>query len=236
MNHSEQSAPRSSLAPETRHSWIEEVQRDGEYATRLIELCELYGPYIEGLCRSGGLSQADAEELAQQIQEKFPAKLKHYRRQDGKPFHAWLSVVIGNAVIVWQRKRPDLIHINQHSGWEGDLAEPDASQTSELARELTERSLVFVEKVTESFAYVRDERVEPQTWEAFVAFRLRKEPAIVIAERLGFKTPDAVRVASARVLSMIKEEIARRLGFQVASGRALSMIKDEIAKLRGDEP
>ncbi len=64
--------------------------------------------------------------------------------------------MIGNAVIDWQRRRPNLIHLNQHAGWEADLAEPDASQTSELTRELTERSLVFAEKVKESFAHIRD--------------------------------------------------------------------------------
>jgi DNA-directed RNA polymerase specialized sigma24 family protein len=239
MSHPEQPASRNPLAPETRHSWIEEVQKDGEYAGRLIELCELYGPYIEGLCRARGLSQADAEILTQQIQEEFSAKLRHYQRREGKPFHGWLSAVIGNAVIDWQRRRQDLIHLNQHSGWEADLPAPEGSQTSEITQELTARSLVFVDKVTEAIVRVR-ERVGPRTWEAFVAYKLpegpSKETSVAIAKRLGFETPDAVRMASGRVLKMIKEETANRLGLQVPSARALRTIKEKLASLRQERP
>jgi DNA-directed RNA polymerase specialized sigma24 family protein len=227
------------LAPETRHSWIEEVQRDGEYASRLIELCELYGPYIEGLCRARGLSPTDAEILTQQIQDGFSAKLRRYQRREGKPFHSWLSVVIRNAVDDWRQRNP--IHFNQHSGREADLAAPEASRTSdeasrtpELTQELTARSLVFVGEVTEAIARVR-ERVAPRTWEAFVAYKLPKGPfkesSVAIAERLGFKTPDAVRVASARVLEMIKEEIANRPGLQEPSARAWRTIKRKLSSL-----
>ncbi len=68
-----------------------------------------------------------------------------------------------------------------------------------------------------------------------MAYRLREERSDVIAERLGFKTPDAVRMASRRVLKMIKAEITKRLGLQEPSAQVLRMIKEEIARLRGDE-
>ena len=163
-----------------------------------------YGPKIHGWCRQGGLQEADAEDVAQDVLLRLARALRTFTYDPSRTFRGWLRLVTQHALSDFfanRKRRPAA-----GSGDTGVLAVLETAQARDdlMALLNEEFTRVLVSKACE----VVCARVEPQTWEAFLLTACENRPAEEVAALLGMNVA-AVFKAKSRVLGFIREEVKR---------------------------
>jgi RNA polymerase sigma factor (sigma-70 family) len=162
-----------------------------------------YGPCIHRWCCYWGLSEADAQDVAQNVLLKLVAKLPQLQYDPARSFRGWLKTLTHHA---WRdfvdgQRRPDAA--SGDSGMFQSLQELEARD--DLVRSLGEEfDLELLELAT---ARVRL-RVAPHTWEAFRLLTVEGLPAAEVAPRVGMQLT-MVYVAKSKVTKMLTEEIRK---------------------------
>jgi RNA polymerase sigma-70 factor (ECF subfamily) len=170
------------------------------------EFVRRYGRLIHGWCRHWRLPEADAEEVTQAVLVKLAEKMRDFRYDPARSFRAYLKTL---ARYAWcdfleARRRP-----GAGSGDTDVLRALEAVEAGDdLVRRLGEQ--FDLELLAEARDRVR-QRVEPQTWEAFVLTAVDGLSGADAAGRLGIKVA-AVFKAKSRVQQLLQDEVARLEG------------------------
>jgi RNA polymerase sigma-70 factor (ECF subfamily) len=169
-------------------------------------LLVLYGPTVQGWCRSAGLSPQDAEDVQQEVFRAVARSLGDFRRErPGDTFRGWLWTVTRRKVIDHQRQRSAQAQAAGGSTAlerlaqvpeQADLSEPDAAGLSAETEAVYRRALELIRGAfTEG------------TWRAFWAVAVDGQAVSEVAATLGLSV-GAVYIAKSRVLARLREEFA----------------------------
>jgi RNA polymerase sigma-70 factor (ECF subfamily) len=175
-------------------------------ATAWQRLVAVYTPFVGWACRRAGLNEADAEDLTQEV---FQAAAQHIagfdRSQPGATLRGWLRVIARNKIRDhFRRARP----ADQGGGGTTMLqrmqafpAGEESGSGGETPDERAAETVLF----HHALARIRAEFQE-RSWQAFLAVVVGGNTARAAGAELGM-SPGAVRVAKARVLKRLREEL-----------------------------
>ncbi len=176
--------------------------KDPANATVWQGYVDRYRPLIVQWLRKTGVTDADSEDVAQEILVAFANAFRNgaYDKAKGR-LRAWLFG-IAHVTLSNFRRRSRRSHavqvIDDTDGTGFFAAQADDDRLADLW-EAEWRDAVL----RQCLAEVRG-RVEPQTFEAFCLFAREGLPATTVAERLGM-TQNAVFGAKRRVLALLRE-------------------------------
>ncbi len=185
--------------PTTRASLLLRL-RDPADDRAWVEFTDLYGPLIRRVARRGGLQDADAADLEQEVFRAVAGAIGRYDPDRARgSFRGWLLRIARNLLLnllAAQRRRP-------MAGGGTDAAallaaQPDPSAEDSAFFETEYRRRTFEWAATQ----VREEFRTP-TWQAFWRTAVDGEEAAAVAADLGLSV-GAVYVARSRVLARLR--------------------------------
>jgi RNA polymerase sigma factor (sigma-70 family) len=186
--------------PLTRPSLLFRV-RDASDEGAWRQFVEIYTPLIYGYCRSRGLQESDAADVAQETMRAVAKAIGkfEYNPQRGK-FRNWLLTIVQSRLhnFLAQRQR-----------------QPDLAGATTLQLEIDRDSRPADQSAWEADYYrtifnwaagrIRGEFQE-STWQAFWRTTIEERDGKEVAESLGLSV-GAVYVAKSRVIARLKQEI-----------------------------
>jgi RNA polymerase sigma factor (sigma-70 family) len=188
--------------PLTRPSLLLRI-RDVENHQAWEQFVEIYTPLIYGYCRSRGLQDGDAADVAQESMRSVARAIGEfeYDPQRGK-FRNWLLTVVQSKLhnfLARQKRQPALV---------GETTlqlniERDSAKGEDPAWETDYYRAIF----NWAGKRIRGEFQET-TWQAFWRTTIDERDGKEVAESLGLSV-GAVYVAKSRVIARLKEEIQR---------------------------
>lgn len=165
------------------------ADRSDQAAWRTFD--QLYRPMLVGYVCSRGLSQADAEDVAQQCIEAVLERIDTYPHQGS--FRTWLRSIAEKRIADLHRRRRD-VQANS-AVWQ---SEPDSHPGPRTVWEQGCSS----DRLKQCVEAVRDQ-VAAGTFAAFVAYAIEERPAASVARDLGMSVSQ-VYVAKHRVLERVR--------------------------------
>lgn len=164
-------------------------------------LADLYSPIVYTWVRRGGVPEADAEDVVQDVFLELSRGLSRFRRdQPGDSFGGWIRTLARRRTCDYHR-RGALVGIGGSSTrlkleqLPEAVADEDTDPTDDPTAELFQRGLELL----------RPEFSE-RTWQAFHAVAMDERPAAEVAAELEM-TVGAVYMAKSRVLKRLREEL-----------------------------
>lgn len=190
----------SNGGPATRPSLLVCI-RDLQNQSAWEQFVEIYTPLVHGYCRSRGLQDADAADVAQETMRAVAQAIAkfEYDPQRGK-FRNWLLTVVQNKLyhfLARQQRQPEL-----------------AGETT-LQFKLDHNQTPMEDKAWEADYYRRifnwatgriRKEFQESTWQAFWRTTIDEQDGKAVAESLGLSV-GAVYVAKSRVIARLREEI-----------------------------
>jgi RNA polymerase sigma-70 factor, ECF subfamily len=162
---------------------------------------DLYRPLVLYWCERNGLSDHDAEDVAQEVFTSASTHLAEFRRdRPDDTFRGWLRVIARNQCAMQYRRERGKARA---AGGDADAALQNIPDTTPLP-EIDEEAEVG-RLYPKALELVRGE-FEPRTWEMFWLTVVEDRDTVDVGERLGV-TAAAVRQAKSRILRRIKEEV-----------------------------
>lgn len=159
------------------------------------QFVHLYTPLLFFWARRLGLQESDAADLVQEVFTLLIRKLPSFTYDDGRSFRNWLRTVLRNKAIARMRGPNVLTTASQLPPT--DVAAPDPAEVvsdEEFRQALALRALQLMQK-----------EFQPTTWKACWEYLAVSRPAAEVAAELGI-TPNAVYLATSRVLRRLREE------------------------------
>jgi RNA polymerase sigma-70 factor (ECF subfamily) len=174
------------------------ADRNQEAWARLVKL---YTPLVAYWFRRDGLSEADTDDLVQEVFGAVAASLPQFRAHHrGGPFRGWLRGIARHKLIDHLRSGARQPQAEGGSVAYARLQEvPDASAAEEAdpPQEVTALYHRALDLIRGEF--------EPRTWEAFWRTGVLEQAVADVAADLGM-TEVAVRKAKSRVLRRLRDE------------------------------
>jgi RNA polymerase sigma factor (sigma-70 family) len=175
------------------------VQEDPADALAWDEFVKRYQPMIRAWCLKWGSQSSDADDVAQQVLLKLLTAMKQYRCQVGSSFRGWLKTVTHNAWL-------DLITSRRISAPYPESIK-SFTDSSDAFDDLEEQMQLAFERELLDLAMRRvEQRVKPNTWEAFRLTAIENLHGVEVARRLNMDVSN-VFVHKHRVLKMLEEEV-----------------------------
>lgn len=185
----------------TSGSLIARIKRHEPDAWR--KLADIYTPLVYGWARRGGLIDADAADIVQDVFQLVYRHSADFGASDQHTsFRGWLWAITRNQVRLFYRRRGDAAvaqggtvsvrQLNEYPDWIESETEP---VTCTELHALLQRTL----------AVIRSD-FDANTWQAFWRLTVEGHAANDIAEELGISR-GAVRQAKYRVLCRLREEM-----------------------------
>jgi RNA polymerase sigma-70 factor (ECF subfamily) len=173
---------------------------DADAWTRLLHL---YGPMVRYWCSHGGLQEADADDIVQEVFRAAHAALPDFQRdRPGDTFRGWLRVITRNMLALHFRR---LVRSPPAAGGSEafvklqDLADPQVDLPDDDSR-------VEVQGLyCRALELVRCE-FEERTWQMFWLTVVEDHAPADVAAQFGVSAV-AVRKAKSRVLQRLRTEI-----------------------------
>jgi RNA polymerase sigma factor (sigma-70 family) len=168
-----------------------------------VEFTDLYSPLIRRVARRGGLQDADAADLEQEVFRAVAGAIGRFDvdRSRGS-FRSWLLRISRNLLLnllVARRRRPmagggtEVIELLE------SLPDPSTEDSAIFEAEYRRRTFEWAaEQVREEF--------KPTTWQAFWRTAVQGEEAPAVASDLGLSI-GAVYVARSRLLARIRAKV-----------------------------
>lgn len=154
----------------------------------------LYMPLLRLWARKCGFSDADADDVAQQVFTKLLEALPQYNRATEGSFRSWLFVIARNCGHDFRRRKATRI-LPTPDGLSGVM------QDSPLAE--LEEAEYLQELFRNGIEVIRPEFSEP-AMAAFEGTKVQGRPAAAVGDELGM-TANAVYVAVNRVMSRLRD-------------------------------
>lgn len=172
--------------------------RDADAWTRCVHI---YAPLVQQWCRRKGLTESDAEDLAQTVFLAVFQGIEQYSPDEpNATFRGWLSRITHRRIADWYGRHPG--SARPRGGTEAlqflhELATPDesAADLREQTRDLYQRAI----------ALIRDE-FSPRDWQIFWRLTADGQPAPAVAAEHGLSSA-AVRQVKSRVLRRIQQTL-----------------------------
>lgn len=173
-------------------------QADSEAWRKMVAI---YTPLIQGWLRRSGLSEADAEDVTQDVLSVVVRELPSFRHNQRRgAFRNWLRTITLNRLRhLWRsrRIRPDAVGGSGFAGMLDELADASSGVSRlwdrEHDRHVARKLLAWVEP-----------EFQPRTWLAFRLTVLEGQPTEHVAGELGLSL-NAVLIAKSRVLKRLRE-------------------------------
>lgn len=202
MSHEEQ----PSLSP----SLLVRVQERDPAAWQRLHY--LFAPAIRVWCGRARLSEADADDICQEVLQAVSRAIDDFRRDaPGASFRGWLCRITQNKIRDHWRRRARLPAADGGSqAWEilQQLPDENDASLSELPpgdeNALLRRGLELVKG-----------EFKDSTWAAFWRVTIEEQSAADVAAALGIST-GAVYIAKSRVLARLREELGELLPLDAA--------------------
>lgn len=188
--------------PETRASLILRLP-SADDADAWREFTALYEPFVYRFARRGGLQDADARELVQNVMVSVARAVGRWKPDAARgQFRTWLFRIARNQLIDVFRKRQQMASGRAATGELSALDQLVAKQGS-AEFQLEHRRQLFrwaAERVRSS--------VKDVTWQAFWRTSVADEPVETVADDLKIST-GAVYIARSRVLAKLQDEVRK---------------------------
>lgn len=188
--------------PETRASLILRLPSSDD-AEAWREFVAIYEPFIYRFARRGGLQDADARELVQNVMISVARAVGRWKPDAARgQFRTWLFRIARNQLI-------DIFNRGQRESCgrtiSGELSGLDrlAAKQGTAEFRLEHRRQLFRWAAERIRSTVKD-----QTWQAFWRTAVRNEPVERVAAELRL-TAGAVYIARSRVLTKLQEEVRK---------------------------
>ena len=185
--------------PETKASLILRLP-SADDADAWQEFVSIYEPFVYRFARRGGLQDADARELVQNVLLSVARAVGRWRpdRQRGR-FRTWLFRIARNQLLdVLAKQRRSIVACGgsglfDHALISGDDQNMRLEHRRELFRWAAERVKITVNQAT---------------WNAFWMTAIQEQTVEVVASELGLTT-GAVYIARSRVLARLRNEVQK---------------------------
>jgi RNA polymerase sigma-70 factor (ECF subfamily) len=188
---------------QTSISLMDQLRQSPRNADAWDRFIRRYRPKIYGWCRTWGLQEADAEDVAQEVIAKLAQKMASFEYDQSRCFRAWLKTIT-------QRALSDFI--SNRSRAVGDQSVTLLLENLEARADLERRiEEIFNHELLELAISRIRQRVVPSTWEAFRLLALEGRSGAEAAQLLGIPVA-SVFVAKHRVQKMLKQEVAQLEG------------------------
>jgi RNA polymerase sigma-70 factor (ECF subfamily) len=165
-------------------------------------LLDLYQPLLRAWMRRAGVSESDADDLAQEVLLVVFREVPRFERRRQGAFRAWLRTILVHRVrdhFRGQKYRPAATGGSDFLRRLDELESPDSALSRLWDREHDDHvAASLMRRVQGDFA--------PATWQAFSRHALEGEPAARVAEALGLSL-NAVLLARSRVLKRLRQEL-----------------------------
>ncbi len=159
----------------------------------------LYRPLIAWWCRKWSLAEADVDDVTQEVVTAVFTHLPSYVATPGAGgFRAWLRGITRHKLLEFNRRRDRGPEVAGGSVALAMMQEVADSEFVDSPDELAGLYLRAAEAVRADFSQ--------QTWDIFWRTAVEAQAPVDVATELGLN-PAAVRMAKARVLRRIREEI-----------------------------
>jgi RNA polymerase sigma factor (sigma-70 family) len=188
---------------QTSISLMDQLRQSPRNADAWDRFIRRYRPKIYGWCRTWGLQEADAEDVAQEVIAKLAQKMASFEYDRSRCFRAWLKTITQRALSDFIANRSRAVGDQSIT-----LLLENIEARADLERRIEE---IFNHELLElAISRVR-ERIAPSTWDAFrlVAFEGRSGAEAAQLLRIPVAS---VFVAKHRVQKMLKEEVAQLEG------------------------
>jgi RNA polymerase sigma-70 factor (ECF subfamily) len=185
----------------TSRTLLERARAADQRAWQRLEF--LYKPLVFYWCGRGGVTGADAEDVAQEVFQAVSVGLDGFHRdRPTDTFRGWLRGITRHKVLDFHRGRA-----RHPSASGGTTAHQQLQQVADPAASLedddpTQQTTWLYQRAME---LVRSE-FEMKTWQIFWRAAVAGHPVDMIAHDFGV-TPAAVRKAKSRVLHRLKDEM-----------------------------
>src|SRR5262245_14194404 len=167
------------------------------------EFVERYGRHIYRWCRQWNLTDADAEDLTQNILMKLTQKMRMFTYDPSRSFRGWLKTVAFHAWKDFENSRRLAKPGSIKSATEDQMLAVEARD--DLIKRLDE---AFDLELLEAAKVRVRLRVAPHTWEAFQLVALEGVPVADVAAKVNLQVA-MVYVAKNKVQKMLQEEIGK---------------------------
>ena len=193
-----------SHVPETRASLILRLPSTGD-AEAWAEFTSIYEPFVYRFARRGGLQDADARELVQDVMLSVAKAVGRWKPDGSRAkFRTWLFHIARNQLLDALAKRKCQLTARGGTSFFGRLGEfSEAVGTTDQLMRLEHRRVLF------RWAAERIEQaVKRATWQAFWMTAVDEKSVDEVASELGMTT-GAVYIARSRVLAKLRDEVAK---------------------------
>ena len=167
----------------------------------------VYQSVVHVWFRAKGVQDADADDLTAAFLERMLKSFHLYRPADGD-FRPWIVTILSNLLRDFYRTRqrhPEFTVDGNASGddyWSQLSAQESVADLFSAVESAGQRRMAAAMAAVEA-------KVQPHTWQAFVAHAVNGQPAPEVAAALGM-TVAAVHTARFRTLKLIKAEYLRQ--------------------------
>jgi len=192
----------SSSSSATSRSLLERAKTNDARAWE--RMVTLYAPLVFQWCRASGLREEDAADVFQEVFQSVARHLGGFRKdRSGDTFRGWLRTITRNKIhdhFRRQGREPIGMGGSEAQAHLAQWPAPSFGEDSNLTDADEER--VVVSRALEMIRAAFSER----TWQAFWRTAIEGCSAPEVANELGMSA-GAVRVAKARVLQRLREEL-----------------------------
>jgi RNA polymerase sigma-70 factor (ECF subfamily) len=188
---------------QTSISLMDQLRQSPRNAEAWDRFIRRYRPQIYGWCRTWGLQEADAEDVAQEVIAKLASKMASFQYDRSRCFRAWLKTITQRALSDFIANRSRVVGDQSIT-----LLLENLEARADLERRIEE---IFDRELLElAISRVRA-RIAPSTWDAFRLLTFEGRSGAEAASLLQIPVA-SVFVAKHRVSKMLKEELAQLEG------------------------
>jgi RNA polymerase sigma-70 factor (ECF subfamily) len=172
------------------------IAREPDAWERLVGL---YSPLVHHWCRQSGIAEHEIADVTQEVFAAVVSSLGEFRpNQPGTTFRSWMRGITRHKLLDSARAR-------EAPAAGGTDAQIDLEQVAAPVSELSEGPGEVSGLYQRALRLVQHQ-VENRTWTAFWRATVDSRATADVAAELGI-TPNAVRLAKAKVLRRLREEL-----------------------------
>ncbi len=168
------------------------------------KIVRLYAPLILTWCRRQGLSEADGQDVAQDVFVTLAKSLPEFSKtREGDSFRAWLATITRTRISDFFRRRaksPVACGGSTANQFLQDTPELEATASFEILE--SDRKVVL----QRALELIRGD-FDKATWRAFWGTTVDGKDATTVSREMGVSS-NAVRKSKARVLKRLREEMS----------------------------
>lgn len=193
-----------SRVPETRASLILRLPTTGD-AEAWEEFASIYEPFVYRFACRGGLQDADARELVQDVMLSVAKAVGRWKPDRSRArFRTWLFHIARNQLLDVLAKKQRQLTAKGGTSFFGHLSEfSESTETTDQLIRLEHRRVLFRWAAERIQTVVR-----PATWQAFYMTAVEGQSAEDVATKLDLTT-GAIYIARSRILAKLRDEVSK---------------------------